>query len=136
MQERELKPRLKPRIKKVAFTVYPSTDLEASKAFYEGLLGLAPGAGGSHGGKFWMEYDLPEGGCLALSNATVSKPSAEAGGTIAFEVDDLDGLVAMLKANNVTIMADVIHGPNCRMVPVLDPDGNGIILHQLNAPRV
>lgn len=119
-------------LKKVAFTVYPSADEQRSRAFYEGLLGLEPGAGGGQGAMFWLEYDLPEGGCIALSNATRSKPSAEAGGTLAFEVDDLDGLVAKLKDDGVSIMSDVIHGPRCRMIPVLDPDGNGIILHQLN----
>jgi predicted enzyme related to lactoylglutathione lyase len=119
-------------LRKVAFTVYASADQERSRGFYEGLLGLTPGQAGGQGEMFWIEYDLPEGGCLALSNATHNKPSADAGGTIAFEVEDLDGLVASLRDAEVKIMSDVIHGPRCRMVPVLDPDGNGIILHQLN----
>ena len=119
-------------LKKVAFTVYPVTDVDRARSFYEDVLGLEVGANGGHEGKFWVEYDLPGGGCLAISNATPDAPSASSGGTIAFEVEDLDDLVSRLKARAVPILADTIRGPNCRMVPCTDPDGNSIILHQLD----
>ena len=121
-------------LKKVAFTVYPVTDVDRARTFYEKVLGLRLGANGGHEGKFWVEYDLPGGGCLAISNAMPDAPSAKAGGTVAFEVDDLDALVTHLKANDVPILApDTIRGPHCRMVPCADPDGNSIILHQLDS---
>ena len=62
-----------------------------------------------------MEYDLPGGGCLALTNFTKEKPSDTAGGTIAFEVEDLDRLMTDLKGKGVTFKSDVIHSPVCRM---------------------
>ncbi len=120
-------------LKKVAFTVYPVADAQVARDFYEGQLGLEVGAHGGQGGMFWIEYDLPGGGCFALSNATKAKPGAEGGGTIAFEVEDLDALTDKLRAAGAQVEVETpIHGPNCRMVPVLDPDGNAIILHQLN----
>ena len=43
----------------VAFTSYPAHDIAASRAFYEGLLGLVPTmAHEVEGGSFWVEYEL------------------------------------------------------------------------------
>ena len=58
-------------------------------------------------------------------------PSASAGGTIAFEVDDLPAVVADLKAKGVEFAAEGIESPVCHMAIVKDPDGNAIILHKL-----
>jgi predicted enzyme related to lactoylglutathione lyase len=73
----------------------------------------------------------PGGGCLALTNFTKEKPSDTAGGTIAFEVEDLDRLMTDLKGKGVTFKSDVIHSPVCRMAVCLDSEGNSILLHQL-----
>jgi hypothetical protein len=55
-------------------------------------LGLKSGLAGNRGDNWWVEYDLPGGGCLALTNFTKDKPSDTAGGTIAFEVGYCGGL--------------------------------------------
>ncbi len=47
-------------LKKVAFTMYPVQDMKRARSFYEETLGLA--VGGS-----WVEYDLPSGGCFAIT---------------------------------------------------------------------
>ncbi|HEX9297194.1 MAG TPA: hypothetical protein VF881_15240 [Polyangiaceae bacterium] len=52
-------------------------------------------------------------------------------GTIAFEVDDLDALIADLKSKEVEFKSDIIHSPLCRMAVCLDSEGNSILLHQL-----
>ncbi len=119
-------------LKKVAFTMYPITDVPRAREFYETKLGLAIGSHGNQGDKWWIEYDLPGGGCFALTNFTDEKPSATSGGTIAFEVEDLDKLIANLKAQDVEFRSDVIQGPNCRMSVCLDSEGNSILLHQLS----
>lgn len=116
-------------IKRVAFTMYPAVDLERTRAFYEQTLGLTIGSNGGRDGVFWIEYDMPGGGCLALSNATGDKPGG--GGTIALEVADLDAIIADLKAKNVTFKSDIIHSPVCRMSVCVDSEGNSILLHQL-----
>ena len=102
-----------------------------NQKFYEETLGLKSGSAGNQGDNWWVEYDLPGGGCLALTNFTKEKPSDTAGGTIAFEVEDLDSLMTDLKGKGVTFKSDVIHSPVCRMAVCLDSEGNSILLHQL-----
>lgn len=118
--------------KKVAFTMYPVVDMARARKFYEEDLGLEVGMAGGQGDVFWVEYDFPGGGCLALTNATGNEPSLSAGGTIALEVDRLDDLIEDLRQKGVSFTSDVIAGPNCRMIVCLDSEGNSILLHQLN----
>ena len=119
-------------LKKVAFTMYPVKDVPRARDFYESKLGLKIGNHGNHGEQWWIEYDLPGGGCFALTNFTPEAPSANAGGTVAFEVEDLDTLIADLKGKKVEFKSDVIHGPSCRMIVCLDSEGNSLLLHQMN----
>ena len=117
-------------LQKVAFTMYAVTDMKRARAFYEDTLGLPKSSYGEQSP--WVEFDLPGGGCLAITNVVPDhQPSAKAGGTIAFEVDDLPAMLAGLKAKGVTITAEDIESPVCRMAVCTDPDGNSIILHKL-----
>jgi predicted enzyme related to lactoylglutathione lyase len=120
-------------LKKIAFTMYPVENLERARNFYENTLGLSVGtvtAGGA-----WVEYDLPEGGCLALTTlATGVSPSATAGGSIAFEVEDLEKLVARLRTEGVKLKRDIFSSPVCKMAVIFDSEGNAVTLHQLNKP--
>lgn len=116
-------------VRKVAFTMIPVKDLARATAFYGELLGLPLG-------KFpptspWVEYDLPEGGCIAITTVT-GTPSASAGATVALEVSDLDALVARLQERGAPLLGDFVKGPRCRMRMVADPDGNALLLHQLD----
>lgn len=121
-------------IKKVAFTMYPVTDMKRAREFYENILKLVPGSITANGA--WVEYDLPKGGCFALTTlAEGVKPSATAGGSIAFEVEDLDELMTALKSKRVEVKLDIFSSPVCRMAVVLDSEGNSIVLHQLNQAK-
>ena len=115
--------------RKVAFTLYPVIDLDRARAFYEQTLGL-PAASAEYGIP-WVEYDLPGGGCFAITTVTGDKPASDAGGTIAFEVEDLDALCADLEAKGVTFKTDLIHSPVRRMRVIQDSEGNAVLLHQL-----
>lgn len=117
-------------LQKVAFTLYPIQDPERARGFYEHTLGLKRGLSADNG--MWTEYDLPGGGCLALFKSDDLQPSASAGGSVAFEVTNLDATIAELKAKEVTFQNEMIHSPVCRMSIILDSEGNSIILHQLN----
>lgn len=121
-------------LEKVAFTMYPIRDVDRARDFYENKLGLKIGSHGNQGDKHWIEYDLPGGGCIALTNFIPDEPSAKAGGTIALEVADLDALIADLKSKDVAFASGIIPGPACRMAMCLDSEGNSILLHQLK-PR-
>lgn len=118
-------------LKRVAFTMYPVENMERARNFYEKTLGLLVGKTSDHGA--WVEYDLTGGGCFAITTlATGVKPSADAGGSIAFEVEDLDQIVSNLKAEGVKFKLDIFSSPVCRMAVLVDSEGNAITLHQLN----
>ncbi len=118
-------------IKKVAFTMYPVTNMDRARKFYEQTLQLAQGSTYAEGG--WVEYDLPGGGCFAITTLAEGViPSANAGGSIAFEVEDLDKLVARLKSEGVKFKFDIFASPVCRTAVILDSEGNSLALHQLN----
>lgn len=117
-------------LKKIAFSMYPVKDPQRARAFYTEILGLKMGLHSADG--VWTEFDLPGGGCLALFGAG-GEPSAEAGGSVALEVEDLDALTQELTAKGVRFRGDLIHSPVCRMRVMLDSEGNALILHQLKA---
>lgn len=116
-------------LKRVAFTMYPVEDVERARRFYEERLGLKAGLTGGQGEMQWVEYDVPGGGCLAITNASDESPGA-GGGTIAFEVENLEGLMEDLKRKSVEFKTGIIRGPKCRMAVCLDSEGNSILLHQ------
>ncbi|MEM9243221.1 MAG: VOC family protein [Pseudomonadota bacterium] len=118
-------------IKKVAFTMYPVKDIQRVQNFYERTLGFVVGHISDNGQ--WVEYDLPGGGCFAITTmAEGVEPHDSAGGSVAFEVDDLDQMVAELKEKGVTFKHDIFSSPVCRMAIILDSEGNALVLHQIN----
>lgn len=118
-------------IKKIAFTMLPVENMNRARAFYEQTLRLTVGKISVEGA--WVEYDLPGGGCFALTTlAEGVRPSSEAGASIAFEVDQLDELVSTLKAQGVVFKLDTFTTPVCKMAVAIDSEGNSLILHQLN----
>lgn len=118
---------------KVAFTMYPVKDLARAEQFYRETLGLGASTGSVTRG--WVEFDLPGGGCLALTVHSGAQPGGKEGGTIAFEVSDLDRLIDELKAKNVSFLATDIQSPVCRMAMCTDSEGNRIVLHQLKSKK-
>ena len=117
-------------LRKVAFTMIPVQDADRARSFYETTLGLRRGSAAGNG--VWTEYDLPGGGCVALFRTDDIQPSAGAGSSVAFEVEDLDALNARLRATGVNYRAPMIHSPVCRMSIITDSEGNALILHQLH----
>ena len=79
----------------------------------------------------WVEYDL-DGGTFALTNVKEGGvPSAEAGGSIAFEVLNVDQTVEHLRAKGVRIKLEPLSTPVCRLAVILDSEGNAVTLHQV-----
>lgn len=114
--------------RKVAFTMYPVVDMPRARRFYEETLGLKLGVNYE---ERWVEYDLPQGGCLAITTmAEGVMPSSNAGGSIAFEVDDVAKLIKELKTKGVKFKLDIFETPVCKMAVILDSEGNAITLHQ------
>ena len=113
----------------VAFIVYAVNDVERSRTFYEGALGLKLSRRWENE---WIEYDIGDTS-LAIARADKDNPAGGKRPTVAFEVRDLDTFVARLKAKGVKIVQDVFDTPVCRMAMVFDPDGNTICIHKRNA---
>lgn len=114
-------------IKSIAFTLYPARDLARARDFYERLLGLRLSR--DFGGT-WIEYDLGDGTFAVSTMVEGVTPSADAGGSIAFEVADVDGLVARLRDQGVRVKVAPFTTPVCRMAVILDSEGNALTLHQ------
>ena len=116
-------------IKQVAFTAYPSNDVAASRRWYEANLGLVfAGAYVEDGAEKYNEAHLGEG-CFSLIAAEWTNRPAGSAASIYFEVDDLDGTVASLQANGVSV-EDRFNGPVCRQASFSDLDGNRVTIHE------
>ncbi len=116
-------------ITEIAFTCYPVTDIPKARAFYEGVLGLKPDfLGRPEAETPWVEYQIGPH-TLTIGCGGDWKPSRDGGG-VALEVSDFDAAVEKLRAANVPFRSEPYDGPICRMVPVFDPDGNTVVIHQ------
>ena len=130
---RKAAPAKQPELLKVAFTLLPIDDAARARDFYERVLGLTRGLAAPAG--TWTEYDLPGGGCVALFKHPDPSVTATPGsGSLAFEVRALDPLLERLRAAGVPFRGAIVRGPHCRMQIIADPDGNNLLLHQLD-PR-
>lgn len=113
----------------IAFTCYPATDLAASRAFYEGPLGLVPTMVtpcGEDGG--WVEYEIGSH-TFSIGKAPEILPSPN-GPSCGLEAVDFDATVAALREAGVTFRMEPFETPVCRMAMVLDPAGNVLIIHK------
>jgi len=113
----------------VAFTSYPATDLAASRAFYENVLGLKPALEIPMGeGKGWVEYEL------GTHTFGIGKADGwEHGISCALETDDFDAAIVALKSAGTTFIMEPFDTPVCRMALVRDPGGNKLMIHQRKA---
>jgi predicted enzyme related to lactoylglutathione lyase len=120
------------RIKAIAFTGYPVTDIARAKSFYEQILRLTPTVQFECDGRHWIEYDIGPH-TLAISNMAGEqwKPSSS-GGAAALEVEDFDAAVAALREAGVRFTLEPVDSGVCRMAVVLDPDGNSLTIHRRN----
>jgi predicted enzyme related to lactoylglutathione lyase len=109
--------------------MYPVKDMHRARKFYEQDLGLKMTV--DYRGD-WIEYDLA-GGCFAITTMVSGyvSPSSNSGGSIAFEVEDVDKITAELRSKGVPVILDPVSSPVCRMSVVVDPEGNAVTLHQV-----
>lgn len=116
-------------IRHIAFTLYPVADMARARRFYEETLDLRLTRREAREFE-WVEYDL-DGGTFALTNLTEGgAPSADAGGSIAFEVQNVDETVEQLRAKGVRVKLEPLSTPVCRLAVILDSEGNALTLHQ------
>lgn len=117
------------KIKEIAFTGYPVTDIARSRAFYEEILGLKQSVAFEHEGRSWIEYDVGST-TLAISNLSDQWKPCSDGPSIAFEVENFDAAVGVLRLKGVRFLLEPMTSPSCSLAVVADPDGNGVTIHK------
>jgi len=113
-------------ITRIAFTLYPVVDMARARKFYEEGLGLVPTSDFVAGQ--WVEYE--PGGMFVLTTMAKASPSADSGGNIAFEVEDVVSLTESLRSSGAKVLQEVMDTLAFRMSIVVDPEGNAVTLCQ------
>ena len=118
------------KFKEFSFVAYSTTDVEKSRAFYEGVLGLKPTSifEGEHSA--FIEYEIgPD--TLAIGKGAPNFSPGKTGATVALELDgEFDEALAELREKNIKILMDKYDGAICTMIIIEDPDGNQIMIHK------
>jgi catechol 2,3-dioxygenase-like lactoylglutathione lyase family enzyme len=117
----------------VDFVAVPSTNYEASAAFYRDVLGLP----------FVKQWGKMPAGEFQAGNLTVAVMQSDAFGQefrrgntpIALQVDDVAAARSRLEEQGIGFAADTIDSGVCHMAYFSDPDGNPLILHHRYAPK-
>lgn len=118
----------------VDFISIPTRDIEASVAFYSGVLGLP------------LAVHMPDEGFAEFEagNVTINIHNPQMMGmqhrvnenAIALRVDDVAAAREELEAKGVEFAAATLDTSVCHMAFFTDPDGNALVLHRRYAPRV
>ena len=116
------------RVVEFAFIVYPATDRQRSRAFYENVLQLTPAMSLDLPDGFWIEYEIGPH-TLAIGKEPFLKPSGD-GPHLALEVEDFDETIEHLRRWKVPFAHEPFDLPGCKAAIVLDPDGNKIGIHK------
>ena len=116
-------------IKEVAFVAIAVTDKDRARAFYQDTLELKPTTTQMEGA--WVEYEIGPT-TIGIGCHPAWQPSRD-GTTVAFEVDDMDAVMAKLTERGVTFDMPKTETPVCWMAQFRDPDGNKLVIHKRKA---
>jgi predicted enzyme related to lactoylglutathione lyase len=115
-------------VKKVAFVMYPVSDIGRAIEFYRDVLGFEKQGLDNQA---WVEFDVA-GTTFGVGNfEQVGKPGSAQ--SLAVEVDDIAAAREQLAARGVEA-TEPFETPVCFISMISDPDGNQICLHQAKAP--
>jgi predicted enzyme related to lactoylglutathione lyase len=118
------------KISEISFVAYPVINIERSRGFYEGVLGLQPSREFTGESYAWIEYDLGANTfAVAMMPPGQWNPSAD-GPSVGLEVEEFDSAIAELKARSIPFDVEAMETPVCRMAVIADPDGNKITIHK------
>jgi predicted enzyme related to lactoylglutathione lyase len=121
-------------IKEIAFTAYPSNNVESTRKWYEEKLGLRFSAPYSEEGiEKYNEAQVGNGYFSVITSEWAGREPGTAGGVV-FEVDDIEAAAKTLRDQGV-IVEDIYDTPVCRITSFSDPEGNKISLHQITVPH-
>jgi predicted enzyme related to lactoylglutathione lyase len=115
---------------KIAFVMYPVTDVGKSVAFYRDVVGLP-----QHGMNeaWWVEFDV-DGATFGIGNVDRITGLPGTAQSLVLEVQDIHAFVKRVRDCGVEV-DDPAKTPNgCWITGFRDPDGNRIWLHQSKVP--
>jgi predicted enzyme related to lactoylglutathione lyase len=112
---------------RVAFVMYPVTDMARAADFYSGVLGFEQSGLASD---FWMEYEV--GGVTFGIGNFEQVGKAGTAQSLAVEVGDISAARAELAGRGVET-TEPFETQVCFISVLSDPDGNQIVLHQAKA---
>ncbi|HST30722.1 MAG TPA: VOC family protein [Chthoniobacterales bacterium] len=118
------------KVKEIGFVAIPVNDVERSRKFYEGVLGL------QKSGEFmdgqWIEYAIGKD-TLAIAKTDSDWKPSDQGSSPALEVESFEGAIEKLKTAKVPFAAEPFETPVCHIAVVQDPDGNKLMIHKLKS---
>ena len=117
-------------VEKVDFISVLTQDVERSRAFYNGLLGLPVSASGD----FWFEVDTANVTLNVTDAATIGLEFRPALAIAALRVPDVAVARKELEEKGVQFFGETMDHGVCQMAPFADPDGNTLLLHRRYAP--
>jgi predicted enzyme related to lactoylglutathione lyase len=118
------------KVKEIAFSCYPVSDMARARKFYETVLGLKPTmVVGEPGGMQWTEYDVANGTLSLGCGAPDWKPRSD-GCCVGLEMEDFDAAIAHLREQGVKFHMEPFPTPVCRMAFICDTEGNVICIHK------
>ncbi len=120
------------RVRGIGGLFFKAKDPERLRAFYRDLLGVPIEEWG--GARFgWREHDARGDACTVWNpfsaDTTYFRPS-EAAFMVNFRVDDLDAMLAQLRAAGAPVDDRIEDGEYGRFGWVMDPEGNRVELWQ------
>ena len=116
-------------ITKIAFVSHPTRNMKASRKFFGDVLGLKQTM--SHEDK-WCEFDAPDGKTIALDTFSPTNN----GPYLALETDNIEKELTRLRKRGVPVVMDLMDNKVCKMAMIKDPNGHGIMLHQMEPGRL
>src|SRR5260370_40475243 len=105
------------KVGEIAFRVYPVTDLERARAFYEGTLGLKAATAYEGNGTGWGEYEIGPGVLAIGAGSEQFKPSAN-GGSVVVEVEDFEAATREVKGGGSQFVIQPVKVRGCNMAGV------------------
>ena len=111
----------------VDFVAVPATDFEESRRFYGTVLGLEEGK--QWGDRPGVEFQAGNLTLAVMDPTAFGREFSAHSMPIALQVDDVPAARALLEAQGVTFVSELIDSGVCHQAIFLDPAGNVLNLH-------
>lgn len=121
----------------VDFVSIPTRDFEATRRFYDEVLGLEPSAvwappGGEPMG---AEFETGTVTLALLNNERLGIEFSPNSAPIEFHVEDFEAAKSELESRGVEFRGETLDSGVCWQAFFADPDGNALAIHHRYAPR-